>query len=208
MARANILFVENDPGFLKTATELLEGEDYKVIPATTPAEARKILKAGKIDLAILDVRLQREEDAKDASGLDLAVDIPTSIPKIILTSYGEYKSMGEALKSRLGFDIDFVHKEEKDWFEIVSRRIKEALARPRVTETEALQETRGFVARLQKYRPWVQLGCAIVAIVILLLALGAGIGAIILGDPRWLLAVVFLAILMVVFIGIAVFMPE
>ena len=97
MARIRILFTEDDSDFLKVRAEFLERKGYQVIPATTPDEAKRILKQEQVDLAILDLRLMDDADEKDISGLILAKETARLIPKIILTSYPTYESVREAL---------------------------------------------------------------------------------------------------------------
>jgi len=87
MAKATILFADNDVDFLKTRSEFLEREGYLVVPATSPTEAWRKLKTGGIDLAIVDVRLVNDDDEKDTSGLTLAKEVAHSVPKIILTGF-------------------------------------------------------------------------------------------------------------------------
>ena len=80
-----ILFADNDLDFLETRQTFLKNAGYHVIPATSPDEAKAILKKQKIDIAIIDVRLFNDEDEGDLSGLDLARTVAPSVPKIILT---------------------------------------------------------------------------------------------------------------------------
>jgi predicted nucleotide-binding protein len=94
-----ILFADNDPDFLSTRREFLEPAGYDIILASTPAEAEKHLLHGKIDLAILDIRLKDDGDEKDTSGLVLAKEVALSVPKIILTGYPSYETAREALGS-------------------------------------------------------------------------------------------------------------
>ena len=100
MPKATILFADNDPDFLKTRSEFLEQEDYLVIPAGDPTEARRKLETGRIDLAIVDIRLVNDDDEKDTSGLVLAMEVARSVPKIILTGFPSYEYVREVLKSQ------------------------------------------------------------------------------------------------------------
>lgn len=133
MAKATILFADNDPDFLKTRSEFLEQEGYLVVPAGDPTEARRKLESGGIDLAIIDIRLVDDDDDKDTSGLTLAEEIAHTVPKIILTGFPSYKYVREALRPRLDglpAAVDFVAKEEGP----------EALL-------DAVQRVLGFVAK-------------------------------------------------------------
>lgn len=115
MARATILFADNDPDFLKAWAEFLEQAGYVVIPAANPIEARRKLEGRKIDLAILDIRLEDDNDPKDFSGLVLAREVARTVPKIILTGFPSTEAAREALRPRLNglpAAVDFVDKNE------------------------------------------------------------------------------------------------
>lgn len=204
MAKANILFADNDLDFLKTRSDYLEREGYRVIPATDLSEVRRRLEGGGIDLAILDIRLRDDDDDKDTSGLTLAKEVARLTPKIILTGFPSVDAVRVALTTQLDglpAAVDFVGKAEGP--KALVRAIQRALELGvpiEGTETSAL---RGEGSRTQ-----VRLAGGVAAIIALLLAMGAGIVAIVTGDPRWLLATVFLAVFVVVGAGLAVFIPE
>ncbi len=129
MATATLLFADNDPDFLKTRSEFLEQEGYQVIQAGNPAEARRLLEKGGIDLAILDIRLRDDDDEKDTSGLTLANEVTPSIPKIILTSFPSVDAVREALRPQSGglsLTVDFVSKNEGP--EALIAAVKRAIA--------------------------------------------------------------------------------
>ncbi len=117
MLQATLLLADNDPDFLATWKEFLEQAGYAVIPASNPAEAKQKLEIGGIDLAILDIRLQNDDDDRDLSGLVLARKAALSVPKIILTSYPTFEYVREALRPQLDVDglsvaVDFLEKRE------------------------------------------------------------------------------------------------
>ena len=49
--------------------EWLEGAGYRVTKATTPEAAEQVLRAGAVDLAILDIRLRDDDDERDLVAL-------------------------------------------------------------------------------------------------------------------------------------------
>jgi predicted nucleotide-binding protein len=115
VAKATILFADNDLDFLKTRADFLEQEGYLVVPATNVTEAMRNLEIGGIDLAIIDIRLEHDDDEKDTSGLILARDVARSVPKIILTGFPSYEYVREALRPQLDglpAAVDFVAKQE------------------------------------------------------------------------------------------------
>jgi DNA-binding NtrC family response regulator len=195
VTKATILFADNDLDFLRTRAEFLEQEGYRVILAADPTEARRVLEQGGIDLAILDIRLLNDDDEKDTSGLTLAKEVARAVPKFILTGFPSVDAVREALQTQLDglpAAVDFVSKQEGA--EELLRVIKETLASQPMA--------------LRSKRAWVRQVSGLFALVALFLAIGAGIVAVVVSDPRWLLATVFLAILVVVGAGLAVFMPE
>jgi DNA-binding response OmpR family regulator len=112
---SHILFADNDVSFLNTRSEFLERAGYDVIKATTLTEAEWLLKNANIHLAILDIRMQNDDDERDRSGLELAKQAAyRSVPKIILTNHAYYDAVREALKEQKGFKpaIDIIKKED------------------------------------------------------------------------------------------------
>ncbi len=115
MTKITILFADNDPDFLETRREFLQKEGFKVKPAQSFEEAGNILRTGGVDLAILDMRLINDNDAKDMSGLNLAKKEAPHIPKIILTRFPTYQAAREALAPQLDglpTTVDFIAKQE------------------------------------------------------------------------------------------------
>lgn len=112
-----VLFVDNDADFLNTRTEFLEEAGYRVEKAYSRPEAHQRLAELYVHLMIVDIRLEREEDDRDTSGLSLAKQPAyRSIPKIILTAYPEhYQYVRMALRSDMGGvapAVDFLSKGE------------------------------------------------------------------------------------------------
>lgn len=115
MAKATILFADNNPQFLKARCEVLDREDYRVITASSPTEAKFFLERGGIDLAILDIRLLNDDDETDISGLTLAKEMARLMPKIILTNYPNIDAVCEAFKPQLDglpIAVEFITKDE------------------------------------------------------------------------------------------------
>jgi predicted nucleotide-binding protein len=113
--KATILFADNDPAFLATRREFLERAGYTVISASNPTEARQKLEIGEIDLAILDIRLENDDDERDTSGLMLAKSVARATPKIILTNFPTFDYVREALRPQLDglpVAVDFIMKAE------------------------------------------------------------------------------------------------
>jgi DNA-binding response OmpR family regulator len=116
VCEAIVLFIDNDPDFLKTRAEFLENAGYRVLEARTLEEARQLLADAHVHLAILDIRMVDDDDERDTSGLTLAKDTAyRSIPKIILTDFPSYQTVREALGSAadgLSPAVDYLARKE------------------------------------------------------------------------------------------------
>ena len=130
MAKPIILLADNDTEFLETRREFLEDEGLDVKSASNLAEAKTILDQGRVDLAVIDLRLDNNEDERDMSGLDLARQVAPSIPKIIVSQFTNPEVVRNALVPQLdGFApaVDFINK--ADGLEPLLTAIRRALAR-------------------------------------------------------------------------------
>jgi Response regulator containing CheY-like receiver, AAA-type ATPase, and DNA-binding domains len=112
-----ILFADNDADFLNARAEFLEKAGYQVLRAYTLEQARQQLSEARVHVAILDVRMEEDDDPRDISGLVLAKDPAYRvIPKIILTGRAhEYEIVREALRALPEGSppaVDFVAKQE------------------------------------------------------------------------------------------------
>ncbi len=98
-----ILFVDNRASFLDVYARLLEDEGYEVIKALSLHEAYEVLQKKHVHLAILDLRIEDEDDPNDVSGLEFAQKKELSyLPKIILTAYSSYENVRRALEPTVG----------------------------------------------------------------------------------------------------------
>jgi len=96
-----VLLADNDAEFLETWSRLVRDAGYEVKSAATPEQARQVLQDGPVDLAVLDVRLRKNDDSTDFSGIQLAYDRAfRHIPKIILSKYGPSSEAIDALGIR------------------------------------------------------------------------------------------------------------
>ncbi|MBM3272525.1 response regulator [Candidatus Kaiserbacteria bacterium] len=97
MPNQRILLADNDPEFLNTCAEFLVSAGYKVVKAPDLEGARRVLEESWVHLAILDLRLINDEDEKDMSGLVLASESTSPVPKIMLTKYQTWEAVRESL---------------------------------------------------------------------------------------------------------------
>jgi DNA-binding NtrC family response regulator len=95
MAGEKILVVDDEPQFLQTIREFLLSENYKVLPASSCAQAEQTWKLSRPDVAILDFQLP------DGTAHDLLPRLRScdrAIPVIILTGHGSIDLAVESIK--------------------------------------------------------------------------------------------------------------
>ncbi|MBI2759792.1 MAG: nucleotide-binding protein [Chloroflexi bacterium] len=171
MAKITILFVDNDVNFLSGRKERLVKNGYQVISASSPKKAWEILGQRKVDLVILDIRLNDDTDERDVSGLKLAKEIAAlQLPIIVLTAYPVPEYIIEILRivgDASSLKVDIVGKQEG--YEAMSLAISRTTTimnfkgRPQKRKSEAAkrdvflvyghdhlakQEVMGFLARI------------------------------------------------------------
>jgi DNA-binding response OmpR family regulator len=116
MIKRTVLVVDNDSDFLDTWADALSQDNYSVYKAVSLHEAERLLEQTWIDLAIVDLRMQDDDDDKDVSGLVWAKkEEYRLIPKIILTRFASYQLVREALAPLLeGLPpaVDFIAKQD------------------------------------------------------------------------------------------------
>jgi CheY-like chemotaxis protein len=133
MRKGVILFADNAPRFIDVRREFLEREGYQVVGANSPDEAKRILEEGRVDLAILDIRMVNDDDDGDISGLNLAKETARDVPKIILTGFPTWDAVKEALGPDLNgvpAAVDFIAKQEGS--EAMLRAVELNLRRPQL----------------------------------------------------------------------------
>lgn len=101
MSKGKVLIADNIASQIVPLKEFLEKNGYEVVTAGSPGEARAVLNGSWVHLAIVDLRLENDEDERDVSGLTLCKETDPVIPKIILTNYPTYEAVKAALGPRL-----------------------------------------------------------------------------------------------------------
>ena len=115
--KKTILFADNDDGIREKWGEFLIGAGYTVLLAASQQEAKVALEHNKVNLAVIDVRLENDDDEKDFSGLELAaVKKFRHIPKIIFTgfklSYNDQRKVWKVVGDEPPAVVAFVGKEQ------------------------------------------------------------------------------------------------
>jgi len=111
-----ILIVDNSKDYLSSESAFLKRHGFSVYEAENKSEALRVLSDYKIDLIIIDVRLNNDADPEDRSGIDFAIDIGyKNIPKILITGFPDFKTVREALSFRFNqypIAVNFISKQE------------------------------------------------------------------------------------------------
>lgn len=125
----HILVVDDVEDWQKTLSGMLDDEGYQVTAVGDRHSALEALRAGKFDLAVLDVRLD-ETDEANIAGLGLSSEIKAMLPDlpvIIITGYPSLDAIERALQpdeTGRPLAIDFVLKADvSELVDIVNRRL-------------------------------------------------------------------------------------
>lgn len=115
MQKKLILFVDNNRDFLDTRAEYLQQAGFQVMKAQSAEEARDCAERFHPDLAVLDVRLLKDDDENDFTGVFLTDIIRMFCPVIILTSFPTVDMVRQALKpddTGRALAVDFLDKHD------------------------------------------------------------------------------------------------
>lgn len=100
-----ILVVDDKPEAAAFIEKLLIAEDYEVVTANNPDDARAEIASKRFDVAIIDLRLGTGLRG-DHTGLDLAMNLDPLIPKIIVSSEADREdAMAVVRASKDGFAV-------------------------------------------------------------------------------------------------------
>jgi CheY-like chemotaxis protein len=124
-----VLVVDDVKDWQMTMLGLLTDEGYEVVAAGDRESALEAVKAGKFDLAVIDVRLD-ETDEDNTAGLSLASEVKsvlTDLPVVIITGYQTPDTIARALRpdeTGQALAVDFVQKTDAiELVDIVNRTL-------------------------------------------------------------------------------------
>lgn len=103
-SKPRILIVDNDASYRNTVQEALEEVGYEVVGATHVQEAIEQANERKhaFNLALVDVRLNDDDDPHDHSGLKLLHNLPNNLPVVVLTAHEDARVVRAAYQSAPG----------------------------------------------------------------------------------------------------------
>jgi CheY-like chemotaxis protein len=143
-----VLLADNDINFLDPWVKILWKAGYDVRNASNPYQAQQLMENAGVDLAVLDLRLEDDNDENDISGLKIAgTESFRHIPKVILTAF---PTSYENLRKILGPHVDelpgavaFVSKsEEPDALLTVIRQTLQAWPHTRISIIKVADQIR------------------------------------------------------------------
>lgn len=98
--RHTILVIDDEPDWRETLGGMLKDEGYTILEAGTIKEALAQLEQHSVDVALIDLSLDRTDDL-NTDGLDLAKQIQQNWPQvksIIVTGHDTNKTVDEAMQ--------------------------------------------------------------------------------------------------------------
>jgi DNA-binding response OmpR family regulator len=99
--QARLLLVDNNARYRQALAQLLDVEGYGVTEAESVEQGKAKLQAGRFDLALLDLRLDNDENDLDLSGLDVARAAgAVGVPCIVVTAFPSVVTARLALRAR------------------------------------------------------------------------------------------------------------
>ena len=138
MSKAVVLLADNDPRYRGSLRQLLELEDYRVIEAASPEEAKEKLETERLDLALLDLRFTDHGDERDISGLTMArLAADKHVRCIVITAYDTAETARRALRARGAEPLAEDYVPKKDGPQAVLDAIEVVLARVNGTQAPA-----------------------------------------------------------------------
>ena len=214
-----ILIADNDLTTLETLTEYFQKRGNIVFSAPSLEATETLLGVNDLDAAIFDGRLTDEDDGKDSSGWDLAERTADQDNDVLIFVHSRVAPTASPFAGRarpnifeipklegiaaLGRSVDEEIKKKRERNRtsqetLRPEEMKADVSAPTQTSEETLpsEETTEAVAApiLSKQHK------ALVALIALLLTLICGFGAVLLFEPKLLVAAIISAIVAVVFI--------
>lgn len=143
MSSRKILFIDDDPGVMKTAEFLLRKAGYAFIGASNPAEAYSVLAAESVDAILLDLNFSRAQMLGD-EGLVCLREILRYDPRAVVIIVTGHSGLNVAVQALRSGAQNFIMKPWNN--ERLLDAIEEGIAHRR--NVEAQTKDTDFVANL------------------------------------------------------------
>lgn len=150
MALPKILVVDDDKNLLELMQMRIESSDYEVITALREEEAFDALNTQALDLAIVDLQLEKQDGI---SLMEELHSINPDLPVIILTAYGNIESAVDAVK-RGAFNYLTKPFDPEEMLLQIQRALESRRLKDEITRLKCLVEQRfsfsNIIARSEK----------------------------------------------------------
>jgi len=147
---AKLLLADNKRNDLANWSKSLRNLGYEVKPANSIRVAQRSFTEDSIDLAVVDLRMQDDENPKDRSGLELAKEFARTVPVILLAAKPDWEVIHKAVRAldrdRAG-RIDLVAKSEgpEELVRVIQKKLVPRIFIVHGHDDVARMETVGFV---------------------------------------------------------------
>jgi CheY-like chemotaxis protein len=189
MFKSVVLVADNKQATLDATSEALKQAGYATVEANSLPEARRKLEERRMDVAVLDVRLENDDDDKDYSGVTLAQTAAPEIPKVLYTTFPS----PEVIRLASGPSLNGPPAVTS----IVSKREGPDALVAAVASALRQSALRNTASQLSGRLAWLR----VFAVVWLPVAFGFGVIAMATNTARWLYGTVVAGILAVIFMG-------
>lgn len=95
MKELNVLVLDDEPGYREEIGEFLTNNDFNVLKAGKPSEAFAFFRKGRVDIALIDIRLP------EMNGLEVLEEVKKISPEtevIMITGHGDMESAVTAMR--------------------------------------------------------------------------------------------------------------
>lgn len=202
-----ILLADNDPTTLETLSGFLKEEGNKVIPAPNLEAAKTLLKlnGSELDAVVLDGRLERESDSKDRSGWDLAKRTKKEDPDLLVIVHSRVAPKDSPLAGQQPDGSPKIIEIPKSDLPALNRTLKQEIGKK-----QEMKRQRSSQETLRAEEPsgsvgtpiWSKQHKALVGLIALLLAFICGLAAVLLSQPKFLVAAMVCALVAFVFVSL------
>ena len=199
-----VLLADNDPTTLETLTSFLKEEGNKVIPAPNLEATKTLLKlnGSELDAVVLDGRLERESDAKDRSGWDLAKRTKRGDPNLVVIVHSRVPPKDSPLAGQPPDGSPQIIEVPKSDLPALNRTLKEEIGKEWEMEQQRSSQEMSRPDVAVAAPIWSKQHKALVGLIALLSAVICGLAAVMLGQPKFLIAAVLCAVVAFVFVSL------
>lgn len=122
-----VFIVDNDKNYRHTIKDALEEIGCTVVDANDSDVALKAMETIQPNLIIMDMRLKKDNDTNDTSGIKLMRQMPHHIPVIILTAYDNGDAVRKAYEGMPEMPKPAAYLFKSDGVQAIKARVEQIL---------------------------------------------------------------------------------